>query len=597
MSSDPISTYAGGIDGLLQQMEGRRDPMSFAEGEELPGLDVDLAELAGAEVPPPEEDPIRAIRPVSDNHRKFLDLRAELAGHSELAVLHGLLIAHLRKRSQPEHTAALFHRLWAEQADHLLRQLNPRWLVSAITTFGEHGLTGEQRRLGHAMSVLFNTMKLYESERRYSGLGSDTPHTLKGRNKGPLPMAMDAFAITGGGLDVNMIGRLWRDAEKDAVIQPLAHELLVQLTNDDRTVFRRLRIMRRQLERRRAMAGALRPVPDGERVIPDNVAPVGFVPPRRSGTLTWAAVCTTHAPLPEIAAWAAHYLELGADHLYIYLDAPNPDAAKVLAAHPKITVETCDAAYWARLGKARPAAHQLRQAFNATQCYQACGQHFLGHFDTDEFVISASPVFRALDFVSKEAAYARARPVELLAPVDGRGPRHFKRAHRQAGQSRDVLEELYPNFGPYLSGGFISHTTGKVFARTGIPDTRLGIHTLKYKGEEASNRAELPKMAVAHFHARDFAHFQSRARFRLDKGSYRKPDGKDDMGLSDVLSFLMREEGEAGLETFFTEVCTAQPDLLKALEARGMLMTHDLELAAKVARVFGPLPIPKAGAA
>ena len=597
MSSDPISTYAGGIDGLLKQMEGRRDPMSFAEGEALPGLDADLVELAEARVPPPEEDPLRAIKPVSDNHRKFLDLRAELAGHSELAVLHGLLIAHLRKRSQPAHTAALFHRLWAEHASHLLSELNPRWLVSAITTFGEHGLTAGQRTLGHAMSVLFNTMKLYESERRYSGLGSDTPFTLKGRNKGPLPMEMDAFAITGGGLDVNMIGRLWLDADKDTVIQPLAHELLIQLTNDPRSVFRRLRIMRRQLERRRAMAGALRPVADGERVIPENIAPVGFVPARRSGTLTWAAVTTTNAPLPDIAAWAAHYLELGADHLYVYLDAPNSDAAAILGAHPQISVQTCDSAYWARYDKARPAAHQLRQSFNATQCYQKCQEHFLGHFDVDEFVISASPVFRALDFVPKDAAYARARPVELLAPIDGQGARHFKRSHRQAGQSRDVLEELYPNFGPYLSGGFISHTTGKVFARTGIADTRLGIHTLKYKGEEASNRTELPKMAIAHCHARDFAHFRDRAQFRLDKGSYRKRDDKEDMGLSDVLSFLLREEGEAGLETFFTEVCTAQPDLLQALEARGMLMTHDLDLEAKVARVFGPLPLPKAGAA
>ena len=56
-------------------------------------------------------------------------------------------------------------------------------------------------------------------------------------------------------------------------------------------------------------------------------------------------------------------------------------------------------------------------------------------------------------------------------------------------------------------------------------------------------------------------------------------------------------EGDEGLRAFYDEVCTARPDLLRGLEAHDMLLTHDLELEAKVVRVFGPLPARKAGAA
>lgn len=599
MSSEdppPRPTYPGGIDGVLAQMEGRRDPIGFADGEHLPPLDADLEELAATTVPARSEDPVQAIKPRSANMRKFHDLRTELAGHSELAVLHALLVAHLRKRDQPGHCAALFERLWAEQSDHLLAQLNPRWQVSAITTFGDHGQTPVQRQVGGALSVLFNTMKLYESERRFSGYGSDRPFPLDARKHTPLPLEMDAYSIASGGLDVNMIGRLWQDAESCAVIRPLAHHLLRQLIEDPYTIFRRLRTMRTRMERRKAL-GAPAPVAPPEPEAPPNIAPVTFVPPRRSGALSWGVVCLSDAPLPDVAAWAAHYIELGAQHLHLYLDGPDAEITETLGSHPAITITTCDAAFWEARGKPRPEAHQLRQAFVATECLRAGGLHFLGHFDVDEFLISPVPVARALGFVPSDMAFARARPAELLCPLAG-APRHYKRSHRQAGQPKSVLDTLYPNFGAYLPGGFISHTTGKVFARTGIPDTRLGIHALKYCGEPATNKTELPRMTLLHHHARDFAHFRARAQFRLDHGSYRKPPDKAEaLKLGDILDYLRDNEGDEGLRAFYDEVCTARPDLLRGLEAHDMLLTHDLELDAKVARVFGPLPLRKAGAA
>ena len=100
-----------------------------------------------------EVDPehVRRFKQQSGNQRKSLELNTEFLGQLELCKLHGLLIAHLRKSDQPAHTMALFTRIWAEQADFMLQHLDPRWLVSAITTFGDHGQTEVQRRVGHSM--------------------------------------------------------------------------------------------------------------------------------------------------------------------------------------------------------------------------------------------------------------------------------------------------------------------------------------------------------------------------------------------------------------------------------------------------------------
>lgn len=590
--ADPLprkSTYDGGIKAVLDQMEARRDPLTFSKGEALPPLTTDLAALREQIVPSIDEDPMRREPLRSSNRRKQLEVRAELAGQSELCALHGLLIAHLRKRAQPDHTAALFQRLWAEEAPHLLDTLDARWLVSAITTFGDHGATEPQRRVGQAMTVLFGTIKLYESERRYSGFAADQPFSLTGKNRGPLPMQMDAFHLPAGGLDVNMLGRLWQDAETDPVLKPLAHHLLDLLMHDPHTVFRRLRIMRKRKERRDALKQA-ETESRGDPTLPAKVTVPVTQPPARRGTPPrWGVVSTIDAPLGDVARFAAHYITQGATRIDIFLDRPNAETTAFFAGHDVVRITECGDSYWSERDRDRPDAHQLRQAFNATQAYRASDLDWLAHVDVDEFLLCPIPVAKALRFVPPETAQARIRPVELLAAPDG-ALRHFKLTHRMAGQKRKVLDRIYPNFGSYLTGGFISHTSGKVFARTGLADVRLGIHGLRLQGAGIANEADLPRMKLAHLHATSFEAFRDRVTFRLDRGSYRKSEDVDGMRLGDVLDYVLETEGEAGLRLFFDEVCCDTPALRSALKAHDMLFRHELDLDAQTRAVFGTRP-------
>ncbi|MCT4553374.1 MAG: glycosyltransferase family 2 protein [Pelagimonas sp.] len=566
---------------ILAQYEGRRDPFTYAKGEALPPVDTDLAALSARIVQSPDIDPDYAPPFRSGFHRKCHDLRRELTGKSEAHFLHALTVSHLRKREVPPHAPALFQRLWAEQGAHLMQQLDLRWQVSAITTFGDHGVTATQRSVGLALNALFGMMKLYETERLFSGHTPDQAFALDRKVKADLPLQMDGFAISGGGLDVNLIARLWQEAETDAVIKPLAHHLLTQVITDPNTLFQRLQTMRKRKERRK----------NTERT--SNIAPVpAACQDLTAETLRWGIVSTIKAPLREIARFAAHHLELGAHALHIHLDAPDPDAHAYLSRHPRIHVTICDAQYWQANGRKRPEQHQLRQAFNATRTLRACKDRldWLGHIDVDEFLITDRPIQRKLAQVSTKQAVARIPPAESLAPGNGATPNHFKLSHKQAGVPKPVLQDIYPTFGLHLYGGFLSHTSGKVFARTGIPDTRLGIHTLKYLGEEVTNRTKPDGLFLAHFHAASWTEFRDKLRFRQTKGSYRPANPTRALGLSEVLRYLGEEEGDSGLRAFFDEVCSDTPALRKRLSDHGMLLQRDFDLDGAVTRVFGELP-------
>jgi len=580
MSDTSAPTYPGGFDAILTQMEGRRDPFTYEGDEALPPLDVDLEPLKTARVDKraPSVDGSR-----STYARKLRELSDEFDGLPEIMLLHGLLIAHLRRRSAPPHTAALFLRLWAEESDWLLARLDARWLVSAITTFGDHGATEVQRRVGQSLSLMFGMMKLYETERLYSGAPPDEAFAWAKRPQTPLALQMDTYALGGGGLDVNMLGRMWQDAGTDPVLAPLARHLLELLIADDRTVFRRLRLMRRQREKAQKA--------EGVRPKRGHAAPAEHIPvPARAvktdpATLRWGTVSLVKAPLARIAAFAAHHLDMGADRIHLHLDEPQPDVLDFLARHPSIAVTTCDSAWWAGQKKPRMKTHQLRQAWIATQTYQQSDMDFLAHIDVDEFILSPEGFKDRLAALPADIAALHLPPAELLAGTTDL----FKLTPADAGQEKAVLEDVYPNFGGHLRGGFISHREGKLIARCGLQGVRFGLHALLLNGHPASNRMALPGVRLGHAHAPDWQTFQRHLEFRLTQGSYRKTDDEV-LGLHDILALLQEEDGEHGLRAFFAEVCEGNARLTAALEARGMLLRAPLDHDAKVKRIFGAIP-------
>lgn len=559
-TSAPV-TYEGGFKAIVARMNARRAPLDFAKGEHLPPLDMDFEPLKSALVQDiPAKDLPRA-KNTSGHLRKSLELNGQFIGQPELCKLHGLLIAHLRKEAQPEHTMALFTRMWAEEHAFLIAHLDPRWLVSAITTFGDQGKTEVQRRVGQSMTVLFSTMKLYESERLYSGLAPQQAFKLKRLVRRQLPLNMDRFALMDGGLDVNMLGRIWMDAQDDPVIAPLAHHVLDLLNQDDGTVFRRLAVLRgrkqRQLDSTRTAASTA-----------SAKAAVSAQPKQHS----WSVVSTIKAERDEIALFIAHHLNLGAAHLDIYLDAPLPEADLKDLSNPKTTFTLCDDAYWQSSGTARMEAHQKRQAFNATRSYRTAKTDWLAHIDCDEFIHPSTSVASSLAACADETAAIIMPPAEEIAQSGAQdGTLLFRRTYFDADCAKSVIDTLYPTFGPYLRSGFISHTQGKTIARTGLKDVRFGLHQLKKGGTDISNVERMQDLLVLHRHAQDLSQFERLLDFRLAHGSYRNRDSAR-LGLGDIIDLLREEHPDDGARLLFEEVCSATPEVLAALDKHNMLV-------------------------
>mgnify|MGYP001174791293 CR=1 FL=1 len=123
-------------------------------------------------------------------------------------------------------------------------------------------------------------------------------------------------------------------------------------------------------------------------------------------------VATAKAPTDRIARFAAWHLDLGADRVTLYFDAPDPAQIDALR-HPRITAHACDAAHWDKR-RGRPETHQLRQARNATEAWRHCNAEWLAHIDVDEFLWPADDMANALASLPKTQNVARVRPAESL---------------------------------------------------------------------------------------------------------------------------------------------------------------------------------------
>lgn len=296
-------------------------------------------------------------------------------------------------------------------------------------------------------------------------------------------------------------------------------------------------------------------------------------------------VATVKASPRAILDFAAYHLDLGAHRIYLYLDAPSPVRER-LGAHPKLRVTDCDDRWWWRRG-GRPNKHQVRQCVNATHAYARRAEvDWLAHIDVDEFLAPDASVAAALAGLPPETLTARIRPMEALAGSDTL----YKAFIPPGPERRPTVARLYPNFGTFVTGGFLSHVAGKVFLRTGLDGIEFRIHNV-FRGD-VMNPGEVETgnaLALCHRHAGDWDAWIAAFRYRLAKGAYRAelpPAARNGATLHALLDRIDRSEGETGLRAFFDEVVAASPDLVARLRSEGLLRHVDLDLQVRREKHF-----------
>lgn len=304
---------------------------------------------------------------------------------------------------------------------------------------------------------------------------------------------------------------------------------------------------------------------------------------------TWGVVATIKAPTQDTLKFAAHHLELGAHRVHIFLDAPDEVAFFHLKAHPKVRVTTCDDAYWTKWGKERPAMHQPRQSLNATRAYRRRpGVDWLAHIDVDEFLWPQLPLDQILSTVPSETLCLRARPREQLAGSDSL----FKGFIPPGPDRATTVNDIFPIYGRYVKGGFLSHLAGKVIVRTGLDKIGIRIHNAFHGGKTQIPSTELPEVALLHCHAKNWTDWRNSLEFRRRQGAYRANlatnQARDKGGLSmhELLAKIEDQDGEAGLRAFYDEMNATFPEGRQRLADRDLLFHCSLDLDQKLRKQF-----------
>ncbi len=295
----------------------------------------------------------------------------------------------------------------------------------------------------------------------------------------------------------------------------------------------------------------------------------------------------------EVLGFAAYHLNCGAHRLYLYLDDPADPAYAALKAHPKIRVTLCDKAYWSKKG-ARPAQHQPRQTLNAADAYaKRVEVDWLTHIDHDEFLTWDAPLAEQLAALPQDCLCARVRAIEALT-WDGpaNAPRPFKGFALPMPKRRAQSEALYPQFGAYVNGGFLSHVAGKMIYRTGIEGFSVKIHNAFLNGAQNPGQEELTQTRLCHLHGADWETWRAQYAYRKASGAYRAAlkapfdQGKGGLSMHELLSKVEADDPENGLRAFYDELCVARPELLEGLRKFGLLHWHALDLEGAIAEQF-----------
>ena len=200
-------------------------PQMFADEEDVATLDAIFLEAGAPTVARGRET--RLVDHLALVAREF-------SGQSLLTFRAAWLIVSIRRGVDQEAALGAFFALWDEGGDRLCRDLDLRWLVSCADTFAQHGRTEAERALGQSASMLANTAKLYESERRAAG-AEGLPGDIDAATR--LFDGMTAYSFGRGDVIRNMVARL--DALDGATpAERLQREIVRRLFAAD-TVLRR----------------------------------------------------------------------------------------------------------------------------------------------------------------------------------------------------------------------------------------------------------------------------------------------------------------------------------------------------------------------
>ncbi len=283
-----------------------------------------------------------------------------------------------------------------------------------------------------------------------------------------------------------------------------------------------------------------------------------------------------------LAAFAAHYAQMGASAIRLYFDRPDPEAAALLARIPEVEVIEADARFYtSEIGvRGKPDALNRKQRMNADHALGSMDVDWLLHVDADEFL--------ACDDV---AATLAAQPEEVdslhipngeRAWIEGEPPRTiFDGVLRfpVTGRPRRVRRVLGPEVAEFTDRGLCGHMRGKSITRTGR-GLSLGLH--KPRRDPPARIAEAADMTLCHFDGLTRAHWVAKLLRYAALGMYAEPKA---------------HHRSRHAQVQYVKAAGEDPQAAFALHDRVRLIPADKAAEWRAVGLIAPMPCDPAGAA
>jgi hypothetical protein len=174
---------------------------------------------------------------------KLQMLTEEFNGRTRIEFLHAVLIVLIRRQIGLQAAREVFFDLWESEVDFLCKHLALRWLVSACDTICDHPRNTAEATTAIAASLLINTVKFYETERRtLESLDVSQPrfealHT----KRADLFDGVTTFRVGRGNAIRNLVKRLEKTSKADATLVSRIFFAAVERLFQGDTVFLRFR--------------------------------------------------------------------------------------------------------------------------------------------------------------------------------------------------------------------------------------------------------------------------------------------------------------------------------------------------------------------
>lgn len=271
---------------------------------------------------------------------------------------------------------------------------------------------------------------------------------------------------------------------------------------------------------------------------------------------SWSVASTIRAPRHQVDTFIKHYLNLGADKVYVFFDDPNfSDYDKGLFGS-KVESAICDDNYWSSLPylapvpkvKERPDTVEIRQHLNMLSARNKMDSEWLLHVDVDELVYARKDVSSVLSEFSSSVFSVVLRTLEAVydrVPSDDEDFRTYY--FRRFSRNESILSKFFdPEIKSVSWGGYWGVTIGKTFVRKEPEIKRMSVHRPVPLDANLFENIETDYLDMLHFEGQSYPSFKEKSLLRINKDVAKLMNARFKKRLA-IIKKYYDEKGEGGL--------------------------------------------------